>query len=95
MIYSANIGDHYAMFEPAHGSAPKYRNLDKVNPTASILAGAWMLKYLGYPDESGLIFDAVTDVIANGMTTYDLGGNLRTSEMVDRVVRTVEKHLGK
>src|SRR5665647_1494573 len=36
MIYSANFGDNYAMFEPAHGSAPKYRNLDKVNPTASV-----------------------------------------------------------
>ncbi len=95
MIYSANIGDRYAMFEPAHGSAPKYKNLDKVNPTASILAGAWMLNYLGHPYESGLIFDAVTDVIAKGMTTYDLGGRLRTSEMVNYVVRNIEEHISK
>lgn len=95
MIYSANFGDNYAMFEPAHGSAPKYRNLDKVNPTASILAGAWMLHYLGHSYESGLIFDAVTDVIARGMTTYDLGGHLRTSEMTNCVVRSVEDHMNK
>ncbi|MGZ4912544.1 MAG: isocitrate/isopropylmalate dehydrogenase family protein [Halobacteriota archaeon] len=93
MIYSANFGDHYAMFEPAHGSAPKYRNLDKVNPTASILAGAWMLEYLGNSYESGLIFDAVTDVIARGMTTYDLGGSLRTTEMTDCVVRSIDDHM--
>ncbi len=93
MIYSANFGDHYAMFEPAHGSAPKYKNLDKVNPTASILAGAWMLDYLGYSYEAGLIFDAVTSVIAKGLTTYDLGGSLRTSEMTNCVVQSVENHM--
>jgi len=47
LIYSANIGDCYAMFEPAHGSAPKYAGQDKVNPIATVLAGAWMLDYLG------------------------------------------------
>ncbi len=95
MIYSANFGDHFAMFEPAHGSAPKYRNLDKVNPTASILAGAWMLEYLGHIYESRLIFDAVTDVVARGMTTYDLGGQLRTSEMTNCIVRSIEAHLNR
>ncbi len=90
MIYSANFGEGYAMFEPAHGSAPKYQNLDKVNPTATVLAGAWMLEYLGIARESALIFDAVNDVIAEGKTTYDIGGNLRTSEMVDCIVRQIE-----
>ncbi|MDY6966884.1 MAG: isocitrate/isopropylmalate family dehydrogenase, partial [Halobacteriota archaeon] len=47
LVSSANIGDSYAMFEPAHGSAPKYAGQDKVNPTATVLAGAWMLEYLG------------------------------------------------
>ncbi|HIH45046.1 MAG TPA: isocitrate/isopropylmalate dehydrogenase family protein, partial [Candidatus Methanoperedenaceae archaeon] len=42
LIYSANIGDGYAMFEPAHGSAPKYAGQDKVNPVATVLAGAWL-----------------------------------------------------
>ena len=47
MIYSANFGDRYAMFEPAHGSTPKYAGKDRVNPTATILSGAWMLEYIG------------------------------------------------
>ncbi|KAF5417111.1 MAG: isocitrate dehydrogenase [Candidatus Methanogaster sp.] len=50
LVYSANMGDDYAMFEPAHGSAPKYKGLDKVDPCATILAGAWMLRYLGAND---------------------------------------------
>jgi isocitrate dehydrogenase len=44
LVYSANIGDDYAMFEPAHGSAPKYKGMDEVDPCATILAGAWMLR---------------------------------------------------
>ena len=47
LVHSANIGDDYAMFEPAHGSAPKYKGMDKVDPCATILAGACMLRYLG------------------------------------------------
>jgi isocitrate dehydrogenase (NAD+) len=91
MIYSANIGDDYAMFEPAHGSAPKYKGLNKVNPTATILAGAWMLSYLGYTEESKLIFDAVKATIAEGKTTYDLGGTLKTTEMTDYIINKLEK----
>jgi isocitrate dehydrogenase len=93
MIYSANFGDNYAMFEPAHGSAPKYRNLDKVNPTASVLAGAWMLDYLGSSQESTMIFEALQEVIAEGKTTYDLGGGLRTSQVVDCIIDKVESYL--
>ncbi len=52
LIYSANIGDRKAMFEPAHGSAPKYKGMDKVNPVATVLAGAWMLDYLGQKAQS-------------------------------------------
>src|SRR5659263_532650 len=92
MIYSANFGDNYAMFEPAHGSAPKYRGLDKVNPTASVLAGAWMLDYLGSSHESSMIFEALQEVIADGKTTYDLGGDLRTSQVVDCIIEKIESH---
>ncbi|MGC2563242.1 MAG: isocitrate/isopropylmalate family dehydrogenase, partial [Nitrososphaeraceae archaeon] len=46
-VYSGNFGDNFAMFEPAHGSAPKYANQNKVNPVATILSGAWMIDYLG------------------------------------------------
>ena len=47
LIYSANIGDNYAMFEAAHGSAPQFAGQNKVNPTATVLSGAWMADYLG------------------------------------------------
>jgi isocitrate dehydrogenase len=88
LIYSANIGDRYAMFEAAHGSAPKYAGLDKVNPVATVLAGAWMLDYLGETGGSRAIFRAAEAVIAEGKhVTYDLGGNARSSEMVDAIIR--------
>ena len=88
LIYSANIGDHYAMFEPAHGSAPKYRGLDKVNPVATVLAGAWMLEYLGEKKQSQAIFKATEKVISEGKyLTYDLGGHAKQSEMVDAIIK--------
>lgn len=87
LIYSANIGDMYAMFEPAHGSAPKYAGMDKVNPVATVLAGAWMLDYLGEKEPSRAIFEATEAVIAEGKhVTYDLGGSARSSEMVDAII---------
>ncbi len=61
MIYSANFGEKYAMFEPAHGSAPKYTGMDKVNPTATILSGAWMLEYIGEKSAGKAIFDATDE----------------------------------
>jgi isocitrate dehydrogenase (NAD+) len=86
LIYSANIGDNYAMFEPAHGSAPKYRGMDKVNPVATILAGAWMLDYLGEKERSDAIFKATERVIAERKyLTYDLGGTAKLSEMTDAI----------
>ncbi|MFB5629508.1 MAG: isocitrate/isopropylmalate dehydrogenase family protein, partial [Nitrosarchaeum sp.] len=47
LIYSANMGDNFAMFEAAHGSAPQFAGQNKVNPTATVLSGAWMAEYLG------------------------------------------------
>jgi isocitrate dehydrogenase len=88
LIYSANIGDSYAMFEPAHGSAPKYAGQDKVNPVATVLAGAWLLDYLDEKENSKAIFDATENVIAEGKyLTYDLGGSARQSEMVDAIIK--------
>jgi len=85
-IYSANFGDDYAMFEPAHGSAPQYKGQDKVNPTATVLAGAWLLEYVGEKKKAEAIFKATQDVIAEGKkVTYDLGGNARLSEMADAI----------
>ena len=85
-IYSANFGDDYAMFEPAHGSAPQYKGQDKVNPTATILAGAWMLEYLGENEKAGAIFKATREVIKEGKKiTYDLGGTSRLTEMAEAI----------
>jgi isocitrate dehydrogenase len=90
-VYSANIGEKYAMFEPAHGSAPKYRGMNKVNPTATILAGAWMLKYLGEVSEGDAVFEATFEVIRQGKyVTYDLGGSATTSEMAEAIARIVK-----
>ncbi|HTX43263.1 MAG TPA: isocitrate/isopropylmalate dehydrogenase family protein, partial [Methanocella sp.] len=76
LICSANIGDKYAMFEAAHGSAPKYKGLDRVNPVATVLAGAWMLDYLGEKKLSQAIFESTEKVIAEQkFVTYDLGGD--------------------
>ena len=90
LIYSANIGDRKAMFEPAHGSAPKYKGLDKVDPVATVLAGAWMLDYLGQPAPSAAIFAATLKTIAaKEKLTYDLGGDAKTSEMVDAIIKNL------
>jgi isocitrate dehydrogenase (NAD+) len=92
-IYSANFGDDYAMFEPAHGSAPQYKGQDKVNPTATVLAGAWMLDYLGEKKKSEAIFKATQEVIAEGKyVTYDLGGTARLSKMADAVAERARRN---
>ncbi|CAD6490404.1 MAG: 3-isopropylmalate/3-methylmalate dehydrogenase [Candidatus Argoarchaeum ethanivorans] len=91
LIYSSNIGDNYAMFEPAHGSAPKYAGMDKVNPVATILAGALMLEYLGEKKASENIFTAVDKVIAEGsVLTYDLGGSAKSSEMTREIIKNIK-----
>jgi isocitrate dehydrogenase (NAD+) len=83
----ANIGTEAAVFEPVHGSAPKYAGLNKANPTALILSGALMLRHLGYPEAATRVETAVRDVIGEGRaTTYDLGGTAGTSEFADAII---------
>jgi len=83
----ANIGPDAAVFEPVHGSAPKYAGLDKANPTALILSAALMLRHLGHPDHAARVEAAVRDVIAEGRSvTYDLGGTAGTSAFTDVIV---------
>ena len=95
-VYSANLGDSYAMFEPAHGSAPKYKGMDKVNPTAAILSGAWMVEYLGEKEIRDAIFEATEHVINEGTTvTYDLGGSAKTSQMADAIAQKAKSILAK
>lgn len=86
----ANIGDDCAVFEPVHGSAPKYAGQNKVNPTATILSGALLLDYLGESKASQKIMQAVKQVMKEGtQITYDLGGNATTSQMTEAIANIV------
>ena len=88
----ANIGENTAIFEAVHGSAPKYKGLYKVNPTAVILASAMMLGYLGEKDWERRIVNAVSATIAEGNNvTYDLGGNATTLEMGKRIAEKLSE----
>jgi len=83
---SGNIGTNYAVFEPTHGSAPKYAGQYKVNPIAAILAARMMLDWLGESDKAAQIEGAVAAVLAEGrVRTYDMGGNNSTLEMAHAI----------
>jgi isocitrate dehydrogenase (NAD+) len=69
----ANLGEEYAVFEPVHGSAPKYKGLNKVNPLAMILSGVMMLKHIGEFQTAGRLESAIAAVLEEGKrVTYDL-----------------------
>ncbi len=73
MAPGANIGTDMAVFEPTHGSAPKYKGLNKMNPFAMMLSGVMMLRHLGHSDEAGRMQDAIAAVIEEGRdVTYDM-----------------------
>ena len=83
----ANIGTEAAVFEPVHGSAPKYAGLNKANPTALILSGVLMLRHLGEQSAAERVERALREVIAEGTrTTSDLGGDAGTSEFADAII---------
>ena len=87
----ANIGTEAAVFEPVHGSAPKYAGQNRANPTALILSGVLMLRHLGETGAAERVEDALRTVIAEGRTvTYDLGGTAGTSEFADAIVARLE-----
>ena len=90
----ANIGDDIAVFEATHGSAPKYKGLNKVNPTAMILSGVLMLRYIKEYDAADRLESAVASVIAQGKdVTYDLKldrtdpSAVGTKEMADAIIK--------
>ena len=88
----ANIGDGIALFEPVHGSAPKYKGLNKANPTALILSAVLMLRYIGEAEAAESLYNAVSRVIGKGETvTYDLGGDASTVEMAQAIAATVKE----
>jgi len=83
----ANIGIAAAVFEPVHGSAPKYAGLNKANPTALILSGVLMLRHLGEQVAAEQVETALRQVVADGRrTTSDLGGDAGTNEFADAII---------
>jgi 3-isopropylmalate dehydrogenase len=78
---SANLHPgRIGLFEPVHGSAPKYAGRNVANPIGTILSAAMLLDTVGRPDEARLIEDAVAACVREGRTTHDLGGSLGTRE---------------
>lgn len=86
----ANIGETMAVFEPVHGSAPKYAGKNVANPTATILSAVLMLKHLGEKSAADAVFAAVRTVIGAGeRVTYDLGGDAGTSDIADAIIEAI------
>ncbi len=93
-----NIGDEYAVFEPIHGSAPKYKGLNKVNPSAEILSGVFMLRHIGETETADLLEKALAEVFREGKkVTYDMKARrddptaVGTSEMADAVIEKIRE----
>lgn len=93
MAPGGNIGDYIALFEATHGSAPKYRGMDKVNPGSLILSGVFMLEYMGWDEAATLIQDAIEKTILDKKVTYDLARQMenvqpiKTSEFGKEIAR--------
>lgn len=80
-------GEGIAVFEAGHGSAPKYKGLNKMNPVGMILSGAMLLEHVGQPEAAARVKAAVSKVIAeHKYVTYDLGGTATTTEMAEAIV---------
>ncbi|MCX5696141.1 MAG: isocitrate/isopropylmalate dehydrogenase family protein [Candidatus Omnitrophica bacterium] len=94
----ANIGKDMAVFEAVHGSAPKYKGLNKVNPTAMILSGVLMLEYLKEDRAARILENAVKEVISEGKeVTYDFkpspseSGIVGTAQMADAIIQKIKE----
>jgi 3-isopropylmalate dehydrogenase len=92
MAPGGNINPHgLSMYEPVHGSAPKYKGMNTINPTATILAAKLMVDNLGHRDLGQKIEDAVRKTFDKGIYTQDLGGKTKTSEFGDAVAAELRK----
>ncbi len=89
---SGNIGDKLAVFEPTHGSAPKYAGQYKVNPIAMINSVKMMLDWLGEKQKASKLDSSIADVIREGkIKTYDLGGNNTSLEVAEEIVKKYDE----
>ncbi len=88
----ANIGDHIAVFEATHGTAPKYAGLDKVNPGSLLFSGVNMLEYIGWSEAADLISEAYSKVIEKKVVTYDFARQMEgatevsTSQFAEAII---------
>jgi isocitrate dehydrogenase len=96
MAPGANIGDHCAVFEATHGTAPKYAGQDKVNPSSLILSGVMMLDYMGWKEAAESVQKALADTIQSKTVTYDLARQIegarkvKCSEFAEEIVDRIE-----
>jgi len=97
MAPGANIGDGYGVFEATHGTAPKYADLDVINPSSVILSGAMMFEYIGWKEVSALIEAGITETIRQKKVTYDLhrqmegATKLKTSEFAAAIAGNLQR----
>ena len=91
----ANIGDYLALFEATHGTAPKYSNLDKVNPGSLLFSGVMMLQYIGWRQPADMIVQAYERTVAQKIVTYDFARQMddarqvKTSEFASALINNL------
>ena len=97
MAPGGNIGDEYAVFEATHGSAPKYKGMNKVNPMALMLSGVMMLRHLGEQEAARRLESAIAAVIEEGKSvTYDMKPTrddptaVGTSDVADAIIEKMK-----
>ena len=89
---SANIGDEYAIFEPCHGSAPKYTGLNKVNPIATFLSLKMMLDWLNEKEKANVLLQSIKKVVfEQNIGTYDMGLKNKSSEMTFEICKKIKE----
>ena len=95
MAPGANIGDHAAVFEATHGTAPKYADLDKINPSSVVLSGVMMFEHLGWDAVASSILQAIDKTIGQKIVTYDIARGMedptevKCSEYADAVIKNL------
>jgi len=92
----ANISDNCAVFEATHGTAPKYSNLNKVNPGSLLFSGVMMLEYMGWKEAADLITLVYPEVVSDGIVTYDFARQIEgatevgTSQFADALIERIQ-----
>lgn len=91
--YSGNLGDSLALFEPIHGTAPKYADKNMANPSAAIMAAKFMFDYLGEKKAASRIYESLTGVLVEGkVRTYHMGGSATTTDFGEAVAERIRRN---